>query len=355
MSPFLRDSRHQETKKQKSKKDGVSPIFFSFVFVRIYCSKMYMNTVTSIDLGSFDKIREVRNDEGMKTSNHIQIMSNHTQEELYIHILEYVQNHSPKLYILTPCFGGVCYVNYIQSMIATLELFHQFGFPVQFEFCKNDSLITRARNNLLAKAMADKEMTHILFIDNDIMWNPMNILKMILADKGILGGVYPLKKYHWSRLIGVDSSQNKIEEWLYKRDQSILKTHIPNDIIIQSRLLSFNVNYLGNHLEIEENLTKVRHIPSGFMLLQRSTIEKMHESFSETKYTDDVGFLTPEENNYAFALFACGIYEGHYFSEDWMFCERWKQLGGDVWADVSISLTHTGTEDYRGSYIASLL
>ena len=125
--------------------------------------------------------------------------------------------------------------------------------------------------------------------------------------------------------------------------------------MIQSRLLSFNVNYLGNHLEIDENLAKVRHIPTGFMLIQRSTIEKMHESFTETKYTDDVGFLTQEENKYAYALFECGVHEGHYFSEDWMFCERWTQLKGDIWADVSISLTHTGIEDYRGSYIASLL
>ena len=288
-----------------------------------------------------------------------------TQEELCIKILEYVQNHSPKLYILTPCFGGICYVNYIQSMIATLELFHQFGFPIQFEFCKSDSLITRARNNLIAKAMADTEMTHVLFIDNDLMWNPMNILKMILAEKGIVGGIYPLKKYHWSRLVGEDpelvieglrpSDQNKIEEWLDKRNQSVLKSYVPDDVMIQSRLLSFNVNHLGNHLEIDDNLAKVRHIPTGFMLIQRSTIEKMHESFAETKYTDDVGFLTQEENKFAYALFECGVREGHYFSEDWMFCERWIQLGGDIWADVSISLTHTGIEDYRGSYLASLL
>ena len=290
-----------------------------------------------------------------KNTNSVNIMSMPTQEELCIKILEYVQNHSPKLYILTPCFGGVCYVNYVQSMIATLELFHQFGFPIQFEFCKSDSLITRARNNLIAKAMADTEMTHVLFIDNDLMWNPMNILKMILAEKGIVGGIYPLKKYHWSHLLGEDPSRNKIEEWLDKRDQSVLKSYVPDDVMIQSRLLSFNVNHLGNHLEIDDNLAKVRHIPTGFMLIQRSTIEKMHESFAETKYTDDVGFLSQDENRFAYALFECGVREGHYFSEDWMFCERWIQLGGDIWADVSISLTHTGIEDYRGSYLASLL
>ena len=278
-----------------------------------------------------------------------------TQEELCIRILEYVQHNSPKLYILTPCFGGVCYVNYIKSMTMTMELFHQFNFPVQFEFCKSDSLITRARNNLLAKAMGDPKMTHMLFIDNDIMWNPMDILKMVITDKGIIGGIYPLKKYHWSRLISTDSSQNTIQEMLDIRNQSELQSFLSDEAMIQSRLLSYNVNYLGKNLTIDNNLTQVRHIPTGFMLLQRTTIESMHQANPELKYTDDVGYLTENENNFAYALFDCGVRDGHYFSEDWMFCERWISLQGEIWADVSICLTHTGIEDYKGSFFASLL
>ena len=278
-----------------------------------------------------------------------------TQEELCIRILEYVQHNSPKLYILTPCFGGICYVNYIKSMTMTMELFHQFNFPVQFEFCKSDSLITRARNNLLAKAMGDPKMTHMLFIDNDIMWNPMDILKMVITDKGIIGGIYPLKKYHWSRLISTDSSQNTIQEMLDIRNQSELQSFLSDEAMIQSRLLSYNVNYLGKNLTIDNNLTQVRHIPTGFMLLQRTTIESMQQAHPELKYMDDVGYLTENENNFAYALFDCGVRDGHYFSEDWMFCERWIYLQGEIWADVSICLTHTGIEDYKGSFFASLL
>jgi hypothetical protein len=49
------------------------------------------------------------------------------------------------------------------------------------------------------------------------------------------------------------------------------------------------------------------------------------------------------------------VLEGHYFSEDWMFCERWRKIGGEVFADISIDLTHTGQEDFKGSLIASLI
>jgi len=91
------------------------------------------------------------------------------------------------------------------------------------------------------------------------------------------------------------------------------------------------------------------------MMIQRNVIETMSAAFPSTKYTDDVQFLKPEENTFAFALFDCGVEDGHYFSEDWLFCHRWTKMGGSIWADISISLTHTGIEDYRGCYFSTLI
>ena len=91
------------------------------------------------------------------------------------------------------------------------------------------------------------------------------------------------------------------------------------------------------------------------MLIKRQVITDMCKAFPSTKYTDDVKFLKDTENDYAYALFDCGVEDGHYYSEDWMFCHRWAKLGGKIWADISINLNHTGTEDYNGSLLASLL
>jgi hypothetical protein len=60
-------------------------------------------------------------------------------------------------------------------------------------FSVNDSLITRARNNLIA--ITDMTITHIMFID--IKWFPYDIYKLILSDKDVIGGAYPIKKYTW--------------------------------------------------------------------------------------------------------------------------------------------------------------
>ena len=91
------------------------------------------------------------------------------------------------------------------------------------------------------------------------------------------------------------------------------------------------------------------------MMIQRSVLENMMKAFPSTKYVDDVHFLRDEENKYAYALFDCGVEDGHYYSEDWLFCHRWQKMGGDIFIDVSVNLNHTGVEDYKGSYIASIV
>ena len=273
-------------------------------------------------------------------------------------IKEYVEKYSPKLYILTPCYASLCYVNYIMCMMATKELCEKFNIGFKVEFCKNDSLVSRARNNLVAKAMNDPEMTHMLFIDADITWQPIEVLKLIVANKPLVGGLYPLKHYHWNKLVKDDKNpynSNPVQTLINKKNQSQFKNSFDDESMIQFNLLNYNVNYLSNTINIENNLTQVRHLATGFMMMKRGMIEKMSKAFPSTKYVDDVKFLHGTENNFAYALFDCGVEDGHYYSEDWLFCHRWTKMGGEIYIDVTIALTHTGTEDYRGNYLASLI
>jgi hypothetical protein len=40
------------------------------------------------------------------------------------------------------------------------------------------------------------------------------------------------------------------------------------------------------------------------------------------------------------------VRNGRYLSEDWSFCERYREQGGRVWVDKRIQLRHTGTYTY---------
>ena len=45
---------------------------------------------------------------------------------------------------------------------------------------------------------------------------------------------------------------------------------------------------------------------------------------------------------------------GQYLSEDYAFCRRWRDLGGEIWADFQTRMTHVGHAAYTGSLIQAL-
>lgn len=266
-------------------------------------------------------------------------------------VRSYVELYKPYVCILTPCYGGMCHVEYTTSLINTLSALRSLGINIKVEFCRNDSLVPRARNNLIAKAMTDPAITHVLFIDSDIVWEPLSVIKLLIADKKIIGGIYPLKNYFFNKLL----VNNAVDTWVNTKNNSQLSGVITDEQIIQYKLLKYNLNLLPGGLNVSNNIGKVKHIATGFMMIQRDVLEQMFVAFPSTKYTDDVSFLKDNENKFAYALFDCGVEDDHYYSEDWMFCSRWTKMGGDIWVDISINLTHIGVERYCGSYLSELV
>ena len=277
---------------------------------------------------------------------------------LEVKLQEYTSKNKVKLCILTPCFGDICHTGYVSSLLKTVNTLNSLKIDHIIEFCRNDSLVTRARNNLIARAMNDLDITHFLFIDNDIQWGAEEIIKLLCHDKNIIGGVYPIKKYKWDKILQKDAitgEYNSISKIQQRKHKSELTNMISDDNYIMHNLVDYNFNYLDERIHIKDNILKVKHIATGFMLIKRNVIESMIKAFPSTKYTDDVNFLTPDENKYAYALFDCSVENGTYCSEDWVFCNRWRNMGGNIFVDVTITLTHTGIEDYKGLYMSSIM
>jgi len=267
-------------------------------------------------------------------------------------VKEFVEKRNPSVCILTPCYGGQCQVDYIVCLINTFILFSRANIPLHVEFCKNDSLVTRARNNLVAKALTNKSFTHIMFIDSDISWNSIDIIKLILNDKPIVGGVYPLKNYNISRLT---ENESYLPAILKKKKEYQTGELLSDEEFLKHNLLDYNANFIDNTVRITQNLIQLKHIANGFMMIQREVFARLIKEFPETKYTDDVGFLKQEENANAYAFFNTGVMDDHFLSEDWFFCETCKKLGYDIYADVSINLHHSGIHTFQGSFMASLM
>ena len=111
------------------------------------------------------------------------------------------------------------------------------------------------------------------------------------------------------------------------------------------------VNYVINlkpETKIQGDIFTVDTTGTGFLLFKRSVYEKMIEAHPETKYVDDVG-LGKQYEPMMYSIFDVKIdHRGHYLSEDWLFCRRWQDLGGEIWVHSKVLLNHIGHYEFQG-------
>ena len=71
------------------------------------------------------------------------------------------------------------------SFLRFILMASQVGLNWSLDTMVNESLVTRARNNLMAKMMTNNAATHFMFIDADIRFQPESIFQMIACDKDV--------------------------------------------------------------------------------------------------------------------------------------------------------------------------
>jgi hypothetical protein len=101
--------------------------------------------------------------------------------------------------------------------------------------------------------MKNLEATHFMFIDNDITWSPIEIAKLLIANKDVIGGAYPLKSYKWDKILQSGNIMNDIKE---KKKQNNVYNFFDNEAILKSQLLKFNMNVLSEQISIQIMLLK---------------------------------------------------------------------------------------------------
>jgi hypothetical protein len=214
-----------------------------------------------------------------------------------------------RLHFCIPCYGGQINEGTFISMLKYMATAQRLGLNFTIDTMVNESLVCRARNSLVAKMLYfEPKSTHLMFVDADIGFEPEEIFKLILADKDVCGGLYPKKA-------------------------------LP---------ISYVVNKVPNATK-QGNLVEVSNLGTGFMLIRRSVLESMISKHPELHYVDAIG-LDPKYDPFKYALFDTEIdpVTKEYMSEDYTFCKRWRDMGGKIWADLTIQLNHIGYYTFRG-------
>jgi hypothetical protein len=200
--------------------------------------------------------------------------------------------------VATPSYDGKVVFDYVRSLLKMVRLADSRGIKTSFAPITGGS-VSRGRNTATATLMAHDFFTHLLHIDADMGWPPEALLRLLNADKDIVGCTYP------------------------------------------KRMLTERPQYIGG-LEAgalaEDGFVRARYVGFGFTLVKREAIEKMIAFYPWASHKDEANpnemwNLCPDGMN---------LDTGTYQSEDVQFCHLATEAGLEVWADIALPLTHTG-------------
>lgn len=213
-------------------------------------------------------------------------------------------NDKPYVMVGTPAYNGMVHTDYVHSLLSFKQEAINFGFLS----IGGESLITRARNTILAHFHHAKEFTHLLFLDGDVLLDGSGLQRMLAADKDVIGAPVPLKTTEDGKPV-------------------------------------FNIH--GN-LGQADGLQKVSRLGTAVMMLSRNAVDSLvnhavenQQVYSANPYAKGLG-----DSEELYDVFQVGVREGTYLSEDYWACQTLLDLDFDVFVDLKIKTRHNGMRSY---------
>ena len=168
--------------------------------------------------------------------------------------------------------------------------------------------IEQARNRFASIAL-NKGFSHVLFIDNDMIFKPGVILKLLRANRDVIGCACPIRG--------------------------------------QAGELLYAITQFGNGTPEPDGTLRVSYIGTAILLVSATSLTKLvrtEKLRTLNKGTDggpEYGFFDRIARD-----------DGARESEDYAFCDRWLKLcGGEVYAVIDEEIGHIGKMIHRGRWI----
>ncbi|KAG5191327.1 hypothetical protein JKP88DRAFT_251655 [Tribonema minus] len=245
----------------------------------------------------------------------------------------------PEILIATPAYNGAVTTHYFESMIQlarVAEKEHNIGITVTT--ISTESLITRARNMMVAQFVDNPKFTHLLFVDADIGFPPEAVVDLIKADFPVSACPYPRKSYNFKK---------------YKES--------PDDDM--ANCMSYIINITqptedsakGVDIPVfKDHFIKVLEAGTGFMCVKRQVLEAMIEAYPELRHKLEMASYG--RDGWLYGLFDTMVepITRRFLSEDFAFCRRWRDLGGSVFLNTRCNLMHSGQHVYFANFIKSI-
>lgn len=191
--------------------------------------------------------------------------------------------------------GGTIRSETATSLFGAIEVIKSHGIGVYLSL-QIGGYVAHNRNELVRTALSNNS-THLMFVDNDMVFKPSAIQRLIDHDKEIVGANYNARGIPGKPII------------------STLKLVDPEKDTNAGKIVQE---------EFPSQLFKVFSVATGFMLVKMDVFKKMEAPWF-------IAYESPE---------------GEHHTEDVEFCKKAHLAGFDVYCSPTIDMQHIGTYFY---------
>ena len=178
---------------------------------------------------------------------------------------------SMRVMFATPCYISGVTMNYVASIFSLALDSAHVGLPCILHM-HSESLITRGRNKIVLKFLSEELFTHLFWIDSDIAFNPQSVFRLLLADRDVAAGVYPMKSFNWPA--------EGVPAGMTRKQFETAYTDYPFNPIEHGKT---RVSQYAD----SDGFVEVAEAPTGFMVIKRHVFTAMMKHYPQLNYVPD--------------------------------------------------------------------
>lgn len=211
-----------------------------------------------------------------------------------------------KVMLATTAYEGVD-AGYAFAIARSREALSVAGIASAYLILQGNCHVDDARNTVV-RDFLESDCQDLIFLDADVSWDPQSLVQLCAYDVDVVGGVYPYR-----RESGAEEMPVRMKAGCFVPD--------------------------------ERGLMEVEGLPTGFLRIRRTVLEQM--AAASPVYMTERGEVTP-------VLFERGVLNGKRMGGDIAFCQKWRTMGGQLYAVPDMVLRHVGRVIAEDSLSAAL-
>ena len=159
-----------------------------------------------------------------------------------------------KLFLATPCYGGLCLEKYVMSIIRLQILLIREGIQLYMDTTENESLVHRARNVAVGRFMQKSDCDYFMFIDADVHFDPEAVVRLIKSGHDVSVACYPKKFVNWEQAASAVKDGDE-------RNMAMLSS-------------SLVINFGAANRPVNQGFIEILDGPTGFMCIKRDVFKR---------------------------------------------------------------------------------